>query len=191
MGDYFQSLADVEINEPDAAEAKSRLASWLVERQIICAELTDCVLGADGGHAPGANYAHAIGSDPGRINPPSLASNGVSISVGRQVHWGGELEAIICPRCMHREEMTPRDQGRWDTAFNAAINDWADGGAGLVDCLGCGVPLGLNDWDWGCPWAFATLGITVWNWDDLALDFIADIRELLGGHRLVYCTNKL
>lgn len=64
MGDYFQSLADVEINVRAAVEAKSRLTAWLVERQIICAELTDCVLGADGGHAPGANYAHAVGSVP-------------------------------------------------------------------------------------------------------------------------------
>ena len=192
MGDYFQSLADVEINEQDAAEAKSRVTLWLVERQIICAELTDCVLGDPvGGHAPGANYAHAVGGDPKEINPPSLASNGMSISVGRQVYWGGDLEAVICPRCMHREAMTPRDLGRWDTTFNAAINDWVAGGAGLVDCLGCGARLGLNDWDWGYPWAFAALAVTVWNWDDLTLDFVADIRELLGGHRLVYCANKL
>lgn len=192
MGDYFQSLADVDISIRDAAEAKSRLTSWLVDREIICAELTDCVLGVpEGGHAPGANYAYALGSLRGYNDPPRLATNGMEISVGRQVYWGGDLDAVTCPRCAHRELMRPRELSRWDTAFNDAIDDWLRGGAGLVDCLGCGAPLGLNDWDWGYPWAFGGLGITFWNWDDLADTFIAEIRQLLGGHRLVYCANKL
>ncbi|MEX7473232.1 hypothetical protein AB4Z39_26390 [Mycobacterium adipatum] len=192
MGEYFQSIVDVEIGVHEAADAKSRLTAWLVDREVIEAGLTDCVLGEPGGgHAPGANYAYALGCQRDYVDPPRLWANGMAISVGRQVYWGGDLEAVICPRCARREQMRPREQGRWDTVFNDAIDDWVRGGAGLVECVGCGAQIGLNDWDWGYPWAFGALGVTVWNWDDLADDFVAEIGQVLGGHRLVYSANKL
>jgi len=49
----------------------------------------------------------------------------------------------------------------------------------------------LNDWDWGYPWAFGALGVKVWNWDELSPEFIAEVSEVLGGHRVVHCSYKL
>jgi hypothetical protein len=188
MGDWAQTLVDVEVGDDAAPELGQRLASWLIERRIVAPTLTDCVLGAESGHPPGENYGLAVGNPS--VEPPRWGSNGVDIDVRRQVYWGSDLEAVICPRCDFREAMTPREQSRWDTAFDDAINEWCGGGAGLVSCLGCGADNGLNEWDWGYPWAFGALGVTFWNWDHLADDFVAEIAELLG-HRLVRSSYKL
>jgi hypothetical protein len=201
VGDYMQTLVDVEIDDEAAGAMRQPLTSWLIGRGIIAPEVTDCVMGRQGGYAPGANYARAIGYASARrrlwagarwrhrADPPCYSTNGVSIDVGRQVYWSKELEAVICPRCGHREAMWPRESGRWDTAFDDAFNEWLGGGGGLVACLVCGV--GLNDWDWGAPWAFSALGLTFWNWANLSEEFIAEVGEFLGGHRLVYGANKI
>ena len=117
--------------------------------------------------------------------------NGLEIRVGRFIYWGGDLEAVVCPQCRHRESMTPREDGRWDTAFSDALDEWSAGGPGLVPCLGCGAKNGLNDWDWGYPWGFGALGVTVWNWDELGAAFIAEVSEVLCGHCLVRCSYKI
>ncbi|CDP89537.1 MULTISPECIES: hypothetical protein [Mycolicibacterium] len=189
MGDYAQTLTDVDASDAEAPVLKQRLESWLIERGVVAAEVTDCVLGEPGGHPPGDRYGYAIGNES--VAAPHYWTNGLIVESGRQVYWGADLEAVTCPKCGHVESMTPREQGRWDTAFDAAISEWLAGGQGFVPCLGCGAENGLNDWDWGYPWAFGALGLTVWNWDELSEGFIAEIRELLDGHRLVYCYYKL
>ena len=75
--------------------------------------------------------------------------------------------------------------------FNDAIDDWLAGGRGLVACLACGADNGLNDWDWGYPWEFGALGVTAWNWDELSPDFITQVSEVLGGHRVIHCSYKI
>jgi hypothetical protein len=118
-------------------------------------------------------------------------TNGLVIETSRQVYPGAALESVTCPNCGHVEAMSPREQGRWDTAFDAAISEWLAGGRGLVPCLGCDAGIGLNDWDWGYPWAFGALGLTFWNWDELSEGFIAETGALLDGHRLVHSQYKL
>lgn len=189
MGDYAQTLADIDATDAEAPALKDRLEAWLIERGVVAAEITDCVLGSDGGHPPGERYGYAIGNES--VAAPNLWTNGLVVETGRQVYHGADLETVTCPRCGHVEAMFPREQGRWDTAFDAAINEWLSGGPGLVPCLGCAAGIGLNDWDWGYPWAFGALGLTIWNWDELSESFIAEIRDLLDGHRLVYCCYKL
>lgn len=190
VGDYAQTLVDIDIDDDIAVRMRDRVITWLVERGIIAAELTDCVLGSpEGGYAPGQNYGQAVGYESAAI--PRYRTNGMVIVAGRRGYWGGDLEAVICPRCTHRESLEPIDEGRWHTDFSAAIDQWCAGGDGLVRCVGCGMSIGLNDWDWGYPWAFSALGITFWNWDDLSETFIAELSEFLGGHRLIYCHYKL
>lgn len=192
MGEYPQTLCDVDASDDEAETLKQRLLAWLVSKRIVAPDITNCVLSDDGGYRPAENYGYAIyGRDAGQLDPPWLAANGLQIAVGRQVYWGGDLEAVICPHCRHRESMTPREQGRWDTAFNDAIDDWLAGGRGLVACLACGADNGLNDWDWGYPWGFGALGVTAWNWDELSPDFITQVSEVLGGHRVIHCSYKI
>lgn len=189
MSEHAQTLVDVEMVDQDAESAKQHLLDWLVQCRIIAADLTDCVLGDRGGYAPAENYGQAVGIIGAEA--PEYGVNGLTISTGRSVYWGADLEAVTCPRCGHREQMAPREHSRWDTAFNDAMNSWTAGGIGVVACLGCGVENALNDWDWGYPWAFGTLGLTMWNWDPLSSVFIDQVSEVLGGHRLVHCAYKL
>lgn len=192
MGEYAQTLCDVDATDDEAAVLKQRLQDWLINKGIVAAAITNCVLSDDGGHRPAENYGYAIyGRDAGHLDPPHFDVNGLEFTVGRHIYWGGDLEAVTCPHCGHRESMTPIEHGRWDTAFGNAIDDWVAGGAGLVSCLECGADNGLNDWDWGYPWAFGSLGLTVWNWDELGAEFIVEVSEVLDGHRLVRCSFKL
>lgn len=154
-------------------------------------------MGRHGGHAPGANYAHAIGHASARrrlwagarwrrrADPPPFRTNGVSIDVGRQVYWNLEGGAVICPGCGHRETCGPET-----TAVGTMCSTMRSTNGSLA-CLGCEVGVGLNDWDWGSPWSFSALGVTFWNWANLSEEFIAEVREFLGGHRLVYGANKI
>ena len=192
MSEHGQTLCDVDASDDEAETLKQRLQAWLVDKRIIEPDITNCVLSDAGGHRPAENYGYAIyGSDAGPLTPPGLRVNGLEITVGRHIYWGGDLEAVICPHCRHRESMTPREEGRWDTAFSGALDEWMAGGAGLGPCVKCGSLNGLNDWDWGYPWAFGALGVKVWNWDELSSDFIAEVSEVLGGHRVIHCSYKL
>lgn len=192
MGDYGQTLCDVDAGDDEAEALKERLRAWLVNKRIVGPDITDCVLSREGGYPPAENYGYAVhGREVSRLDLPRPGVNGMEIEVGRHVYWGADLEAVICPRCHHRESMTPRDDGRWDTAFNDAIGEWLAGGPGWVPCLACGAKNGLNDWDWGYPWGFGALGVTVWNWDELSPDFIAEMSEVLDGHRVIHCSYKL
>lgn len=111
MGEYPQTLCDVDASDDEAETLKQRLLAWLVSKRIVAPDITNCVLSDDGGYRPAENYGYAIyGRDAGQLDPPWLAANGLQIAVGRQVYWGGDLEAVICPHCRHRESMTPRNR---------------------------------------------------------------------------------
>lgn len=195
VGDYAQTLVDVDATDEDAPRLKQRVLSWLINDQIVAAELSDCVLGAEeGGYAPGENYSYAIvgrGSVP--VTATRLWTNGLSIDATRSVYWASDLDSVTCPRCGHREplELAGDGDGRFVTAFRPAMLTWVDGGSGEVACASCGEDVGLNDWEWSHPWAFGTLGVKMWNWDPIGEEFITDLSELLDGHRLVYSCYKL
>lgn len=193
MGDYAQALVDIDVSDEAAPQLKQRLLRWLIEKRVVVEQVSDCVLGSKGGYAPGENYGYALWGHDGayRAEPPRLWTNGLSIDIDRTVYWGGDLEWVQCPQCGFREMMTLREEGRWDTAFDEAITRWHGGGVGLVPCLGCGADIGLNDWKWSDPWAFGALGVKIWNWEPLGEDFIAQVRDVLDGHRVVYSAYKL
>lgn len=185
MGDWSQSLVDVEVSAEDAPELGARLTRWLIDTGVISAEQSDCVLGTPLGHPPGPNYGHAIG---GTEPAPVLWTNGAAISVGRVVSHSYEPEVLTCRRCGHREVPAPDDQN-WQAAF-AAIGDWADGGVGAMSCPSCGADNDVNGWDWEPTWGFGLLTMEVWNWNPLAPEFIAEVSGFLR-HRIVYTNFKL
>jgi hypothetical protein len=185
MGDWSQSLVDVEVSAEDAPELGARLTRWLIDTGVISAEQSDCVLGTPLGHPPGPNYGRAIGgTDPA----PVLWTNGAAISVGRVVSYSYEPEVLTCRHCGHRELPAPDGQN-WQAVF-AAVGDWADGGVGEVPCPSCGAANDLNGWDWEPAWGFGMLTMEVWNWKPLAPEFIAEVSGFLG-HRVVYTSFKL
>jgi hypothetical protein len=176
VGDWCHWIADVEATEDEADDLAERVLDWLVAAEIVRPERTDCALGeADGGHAPGPAYPSAV-KEPydGFL---TQWANGLEIDLGRTVFYGKvrEGDRFTCPRC-----------ASWlpiEVVVDAA-DEWADGGAAGLRCLGCGATAGLNEWHWDSPWAFAMLGFRFWNWPRLTEDFLAELADRLG-HRTV------
>lgn len=92
MGDYAQTLCDVDATDAEADELKHRLLTWLVDKRVIRPELTDCGMSSAGGHAPGENYGYAIyGREDATLDPPRLW--GRSTPVGGSIGGGTWREA--------------------------------------------------------------------------------------------------
>ncbi|MFJ8850794.1 hypothetical protein [Streptomyces sp. NPDC102437] len=194
MGDYFQTIVDLDATEQDAARLGAGLLDRLVADGIVAAERTDCVLGGDGhGNPPGPHYARAV-DDP---EPVELWSNGLHITTGRTVFDSGqgEPQAATCPLCatgirLVDDTWTPVD-GAWEP-FAGRFADWEKGGEGAVECPACHRPSGIARWSWEDDYyACGQLGLTFWNWAELTHDFEQEVRRHLGGHRTVTLRGKL
>ncbi|GAA3247556.1 hypothetical protein ACFO1B_38740 [Dactylosporangium siamense] len=182
MGDWFQTIADLDATAAEAPHLADGLVAWLVAEGIVSAERTDCVLSADEGHPPGPRCTEAFdGADHGL---PSLATNGLHAWSGRTVvhpiQGSGE---VGCPHCDKDEPL--------GAAFFEAINAWYAQRPSDTACRHCGRTIAINDWHWpDAAWAFADLGLTFWNWPPLRDDFIAGIGRRLG-HRVRLVAGKL
>lgn len=188
MGDWCQVLVDEVVRGEDAAtERGERLESWLIDTGILSSELTDCVLGHPLGHPPGPSYSRAVG---GAGEPPRLWTNGGYVKIGRQAHWGGDLDGLACRQCEQPEDVSA-EGARWQRVFMTAIAEWMDGGDGTITCLGCGARNELGDWNWGrYPWGFGEVSVVFWNWEQLQQSFIDEIAGVLG-HPVRYLGYKL
>ncbi|GAA1313406.1 hypothetical protein GCM10009647_039330 [Streptomyces sanglieri] len=195
MGDYFQTIVDLDATERDAQELGARVLDWLIADGIVAAERTDCVLGGDGyGHAPGPHFTKAV-DDP---DPVDLWSNGFHVQTGRTVFDSGQGDAgaAICPLCRTEirlvDEVWEPIESAWGP-FEGRFQDWAeDGGEGIVRCPSCARPSGIDRWSWEDDYyACGYLGFTFWGWAELTSDFIREFGRRLGGHRTVLLAGKL
>jgi hypothetical protein len=174
--DWCLWIADVEVTEGEADDLARRILGWLVAREIVRPDRTDCVLGdVDGGYAPGPGYAAVVKEPDDGFH--AQWANGLEIDIGRTVFYGqvSETDRFTCPRCA---AWLPIE------VVVEASEEWADGGPSGLRCLGCGATIDLNEWTWDSPWAFAMLGFRFWNWPRLTDDFLADFADRLG-HRTV------
>ncbi|WP_329590231.1 hypothetical protein OG298_18355 [Streptomyces sp. NBC_01005] len=195
MGDYFQTIVDLDATERDAQELGARVLDWLIAEGIVAAERTDCVLGGDGyGHAPGPRFTKAV-DDP---DPVDLWSNGFHVQTGRTVFDSGQGDAgaAVCPLCRTEirlvDEVWEPIESAWGP-FKGRFQDWAeDGGEGIVRCPSCARPSGIDRWSWEDDYyACGHLGFTFWGWAELTSDFTREIGRRLGGHRTVLLAGKL
>lgn len=188
MGDWCQILVDEVVRgETAARESGERLERWLIDNDVLSADLTDCVFGQPLGHPPGPAYGRAVG---GTGPAPRLWTNGAHVLIGRHAHWGGDLDGLACEQCGHLEDVTA-ESDRWQQTFMGTIAEWMDGGDGTVTCLGCGARNELTDWNWGRhPWGFGEVAVRFWNWEPLAQSFIDDVSDVLG-HPVRYLGYKL
>lgn len=189
MGDWFQTIADVEATPNEAERLVAAVLAWLVESGIVLAETTDCAL-SDLGHAPGPRYATAVvEADPGLL---TSRTNGVEFITGRTVFYSMGAEHVMCPHCGQLAALTD-ERGNPNDAWHAlsdTIGVWFDGGRGEHPCPGCGHLVGLNEWTWSPPWGFGHLGITFWNWPQLNPSFLSEVSQRLG-HRTVHPCGKM
>jgi hypothetical protein len=177
MGDWFQTIADVDASPDDAEDLAAATLAWLTENGIVIAAATDCVLSGLG-HAPGPHYTTAVTEpDPALL---TLRTNGVQFDTGRTVFYSMGTDQITCPRCRHTIALAdPQDDPNdaWQELAQT-LGIWYDGGE--RPCPNCARPVGLNDWIWSPPWGFGHLGITFWNWPPLNRSFLTEIATRLG-----------
>lgn len=186
MGDWFQTIADLDATAEEAPGLADMLVAGLVADGIVSVGRTDCGPGADGGHRPGPRYADAFdGPDDGLL---TLRWNGMFAWSGRSVVDPGQGGGTVgCPHC-HAMESFGEPLG---AAFMEAIDTWYAQQPSDTPCLHCGQAIGINDWQWtDGVWAFADLGLTFWNWPPLRDDFVAGIGRRLG-HRVRLVAGKL
>jgi uncharacterized Zn-finger protein len=195
VGAGFQIIADVEVTEAEAPGLAASVVGWLTAEGIIAAELTDYVLGAESGYAPGPRYTAAV-TEPGEWLL-ELRSNGVEVCTSRNVFipFRGGAGPVACPRCGQTVELedpaTGQPTARWDL-FSDALDTWMAGGSGAVTCPRCGQVTAFNDWLWLTRFLFAIgfLGFTFCTWPELSELFVAQMRSHLG-HRVVLTGGKL
>ncbi|MEY9487940.1 hypothetical protein RKD26_003734 [Streptomyces calvus] len=193
MGDYFQTIVDLDAGADEAARLADRAVAWLVTEGIVLAERTGCVLGLPLGHPPGPNWHRAVADDDAEWKP----TDGLAVAVGRTVFDGGqgEAEAVTCPRCA---ATTPLVTDHWDTIdaawepFRDAIETWQETGQAEVACPACAESVPLPEWSWADDYfTFAHLGFTFWNWPEFTPEFQARFSGALGGHRTGLVWGKL
>ncbi|HEV7935436.1 MAG TPA: hypothetical protein VGP70_24360 [Actinomadura sp.] len=193
MGDWFQTIGDIEATPDEAEKLAAAVLTWLVEAGIVAAERTDCVLGSDLGYPPGAKYTDAV-TEP----DPSLTkrwTNGLEILTGRTIFdFGqGEIERAECPHCRTSTRFLD-DRGKFHYEawgpFSEVVDAWHKDGDGLFTCRACEKPVRLNEWNWEPAWGFGDLGFMFWNWPPLKPGFVAEFSRRLE-HRIVSPAGKL
>ncbi|MFJ9601776.1 hypothetical protein [Streptomyces althioticus] len=193
MGDYFQTVVDLDAGPDEAAEYAERGLAWLVSEGVVLAERTVCVLGAPLGHPPGPDWLRACSPEDAEWKP----SDGLAVEVGRTVFGGGqgEPEAVTCPRC----EVTTRlmtdtwesDDEAWEP-FGEALRAWDEDGEADVVCPACAASVPLPEYRWADDYfAFGHLGIRFWNWPEFTDAFLTRFTRVLEGHRTVRVWGKL
>lgn len=185
MGNYFQTVVDLDATESDAEAVAAAGLEWLVEEGIVAAELTDCVLGAPLGHPPGPRWREAVVEDGWE------PSDGLKVITGRTVFDGGQGEPwfAVCPHCAGRVDLSTGEV--WEP-FREAVDTWNDTGRAAVACPECGRTGDLTAWAWSDNYfAFACLGFEFWDWPEFRPDFLERFARALGGHRTVLMGGKL
>ncbi|MER5433100.1 hypothetical protein [Streptomyces sp. NPDC002588] len=180
MGDSYQVIVDLDVNEAEAPRLAQRVVDGLVAEGVVLAERTDFLLGA---HPPGPNWHHATADD---LKP----TDGLAVLTGRGVFpsGAGAPEHATCPRCATR---TPLDTEGW-ARVSTAIAAWSETGTAELSCPTCAAATPLPDWTWDdAPFTFGHLGLKFWNWPDLTEEFKAHLTGLLDGHRTAYLWGKL
>ena len=147
MGDWYQTIADVDATAAEAPHLADMVVSWLLETGVVPAGRTDWIPGSGEVDEPlrrGLNDGHGA----------------LAVTVGRSVFYSGWASTVTCPQCRHLIELDD-SRGSPNQAWHAlsdAISAWYDGGEGTFPCRNCSQPVGLNEWGWHPPWGFGYLG---------------------------------
>lgn len=179
MGDWFQTIADVEATADEAPRLADALVSWLIETGVVPADRTDWIPGSGEVDEP---RRRALNDGHGHL----------AVTVGRSVFFSGWASTVTCPHCRRLIELDD-SRGQPTQAWHElsdAISAWYDAGVGTFPCRNCEQAVGLNDWDWHPPWGFGYLGFTFWNWPELHPQFLAAVSHRLN-HRVIRAYGKL
>ncbi|GAA3125262.1 hypothetical protein ACFFR3_40330 [Nonomuraea salmonea] len=193
MGDWFQTIVDVQATPQEAETLAADVRSWLISSGIVSAEPTHCVLGADVGHPPGPRAETAV--DPSGWSVPW--HDGLAITVGRTVFDAGQGDpmAVTCPHCSTTTHLADeRFELKYEVwePFREVVRGWDEGDDIVIACPACTQPVEPTSWRWTDDYfVLAYLGFTFWNWPPLRPQFVDDLARHLADHRTVLLEGKL
>ncbi|GGH79312.1 hypothetical protein HNQ91_005126 [Filimonas zeae] len=178
MSDNSISIVSRLSEHPDPIKRARDVLEWLVARDIVKPELSDCILGAEGGYGVSAGAA-AVTENPEFV-PDYLTVNGLEIITQRQVFHTGELgmEEVICPHCGVNVA-----EDNWDF-----LDEWGGNISNNITCPTCNNISEIHTYQFSRVWGFSNLGFTFWNWPSFTEAFINEFQQKLGvGVDVVYC----
>jgi hypothetical protein len=168
MSDYSISIVPKKSNFPSNKEKAKEILDWLIAKDIVKPELSDCTLSDDG-------FAISDGAKQVVLTPEylpfDLITNGLEIITKRQIFDTGEnfIDDLICPNC--KENIAFDD---WD------LEHWANQESNNLTCTRCEQETEIHSFTFLPKWGFSDLGFTFWNWTDFTREFIDELQQKLG-----------
>ncbi|GAA2081629.1 hypothetical protein GCM10009780_19210 [Actinomadura alba] len=91
MGDWFQTIVDVQAASGEAEALAADVRDWLISSGVVSAERTDCVLGSDLGYPPGPRVDEVVDNSGCSLPWQNVSANGLDIITGRTIFhaWQG------------------------------------------------------------------------------------------------------
>lgn len=167
MSDYTISLVSSVSRYAFAEIAVDDILKWLVSKDNVKAELSECTLGNLGyAFSDGAQY---IVLEP-HFLPHQLDINGMEITTECTIFNTGQngIDRIVCPNCT--ENIVDNE---WD------LDPWYQGFTDNLLCPICSTESDIHQYVFEPKWGFSNLGFTFWNWPELKPEFIVELQEKL------------
>lgn len=169
MSDHTISIVTKKSNYPDNVAKAKEILDWLISKDIVKSELSDCVLSSDKGYGI-SNGAKLITNKPEEL-PFFLVNNGLQIITDKTVFDSGEfaIEKCICPNCN-------QDISQEEWTF---IDEWYSQNNDNSICPLCNLKFNIYDLKIVPEWGFSDLGFTFWNWTELNTGFLQEFKGKL------------
>ncbi|GLX02971.1 hypothetical protein [Microtetraspora sp. NBRC 16547] len=196
MGDWFQTIVDVQASPQEAETLAADVRDWLISSGIVSAERTDCTLGSDLGYPPGPRADEMVDASGWSVPWQDVRINGLDIITCRTAFDAGQGDpiAVTCPHCSVEIELVDEDfeliEEAWEP-FSGVVHGWDEGRDVIIPCPACTRLVEPTSWKWADDYfAFGHLGFTFWNWAPLRAEFVAEFTRHLAGHRIALFSGK-
>jgi len=170
MSDASIAIVPKKSSYPNNVEKADEILKWLISRDIVKPNLTDCILSSKkNGYAISVG-AIQISRFPDHL-PFNSLTNGLEILTERRVFDTGEnwIDKLICPHC--KENIAFHE---WD------LDAWYSRQSDNFTCALCRHQTDIHDFTFEPDWGFSDLGFKFWNWGEFTDEFMADFQKRLG-----------
>ncbi|GAB2792200.1 hypothetical protein GCM10027275_41340 [Rhabdobacter roseus] len=191
MSDNYITITTVgEIVKP--VEVMEKVILWMQSKEFVESELTDCIISSKRkGYKPGKNHVAAIGYDE---NILKWKVCGVETKAEREVFNACAFTAMTkmeCPNCGRNrfEGITPLDfftdnctkeqLELYDNVF-PEFDKWTNYENATLTCPHCVTISKIDDYKIDSSISFSNFGLTFWNWPDLTVDFLENMKHVIG-----------
>jgi hypothetical protein len=167
---------------PNREHKAQEILDWLISRDIVEAEPSDCVLSQGNGYAISAGAKKVVldeivmgEKDYNYNHCASLATNGLAIITEKSVftNMGGDvLHDWFCPHCGQDISVQGMD----------CAGAWWESETGRITCPLCGADDDIHQFRFTTDgmWGFSDLGVEFWNWPQFTPVFLDEFRQKLG-----------